>query len=334
MKIKKMFYLMLLFMVLGAARMNAQVRIGGTSGPDESAVLDLNGDEGSNVKGLLLPRVALGSTSTVPAGMGSPANGLILFNIATVEDVTPGVYYYDGPNAKWVRIGVAGVNTVINAAAGLNISGSGTTVDPYILGIADNGVATAKINANAVTTAKIGDSQVTSAKIADGGVALVDLATGSVNSAKIVDASIVAADIANGAVNADKLAANAVTSAKITDLTIVNADIANATINAAKLAQSGATTGQFLRWNGSAWAPNGAPGSVLVETHNFSNTFSSDYPVGTLMYIQIDNISAGTICTASAGLYGSYAGSDGWAVYFHLFRAATKGNAYTVRCFK
>jgi hypothetical protein len=86
--------------------------------------------------------------------------------------------------------------TTATTGGGLERTGSGTAVAPYTLGIATNGVTTARIADNAITTAKI----------ADGGVALADLATGSVNSAKIVDASIVAADLATGAVTAVKLA--------------------------------------------------------------------------------------------------------------------------------
>lgn len=51
--------------------------------------------------------------------------------------------------------------------------------------------------------------------------------------------------IDNGAVSEMKLAANAVTTTKI----------ANGNVTAEKLSQMSATTGQVLKWNGSAWAP-------------------------------------------------------------------------------
>jgi len=67
-------------------------------------------------------------------------------------------------------------------------------------------------------------------------------------------------ELATGAVGNAELAANAVTGAKIT----------NATITAAKLNDMGATTGQVLKWNGTAWAPDtdlnggGSGGAISV----------------------------------------------------------------------
>lgn len=69
----------------------------GTITPDASALLDAT----STNKGVLLPRLALtGTTSASP--VSSPATGLIAYNTATVSDVTPGFYYWDG--TKWVRL--------------------------------------------------------------------------------------------------------------------------------------------------------------------------------------------------------------------------------------
>jgi hypothetical protein len=90
----------------------------------------------------------------------------------------------------------------------------------------------------AVTLAKIAASVIDSTKIKDGAVGLSDLATNSVNSAKIINGSIVAADLADNSVNSAK--------------------IVNASIVAADLNQMGAASGQFLRWNGSAWTPSAA----------------------------------------------------------------------------
>ena len=59
---------------------------------------------------------------------------------------------------------------------------------------------------------------------------------------------------------------NSVTSTKILDGTIASADLSNASIEANKLAQMGATTGQVMKWNGSAWVASsddtGAGGTV------------------------------------------------------------------------
>lgn len=63
-------------------------------------------------KGVLLPRVALTSTTDV-ATITTPAHALTVFNTATAGDVTPGYYYYSKDlvtpaNSKWVKLAVAG----------------------------------------------------------------------------------------------------------------------------------------------------------------------------------------------------------------------------------
>lgn len=152
--------------------------------------------------------------------------------------------------------GVIG-NEVTNATAGggLARSGSGTAGDPYTLGIATNGIATAMLNADAVTSAKILDGTVTAAdladsivgtlKLADGSVTTQKLGDDSVTSAKLVDGTILTADLADGAINTlkitdgtvtlAKLAADAVNSAKIVDGSIALADLAGDSVDSAKI---------------------------------------------------------------------------------------------------
>lgn len=81
-------YVLFAFIVF-SIMLNAQVGIGTTS-PNSSSILELQ----SNSKGILMPRVFLLSTTdevTVP----SPANSLLVYNLSTVNDVTPGFYYWD-----------------------------------------------------------------------------------------------------------------------------------------------------------------------------------------------------------------------------------------------
>jgi hypothetical protein len=96
---KKIFFLMLTLFILSAASMNAQVLIGGdgNSNPDPSAVLELQ----SSDKGFLLPRVALQSTED-QSTIANPVTGLVVYNTANHQDVTPGHYYYDGN--QWVKV--------------------------------------------------------------------------------------------------------------------------------------------------------------------------------------------------------------------------------------
>jgi uncharacterized protein (TIGR02145 family) len=98
---KRMIFLMLAFLILGAASMNAQVRIGGLDDPHESALLDLNATDAANSGnlGLALPRVTLQSTedqSTIP----NPVAGLAVYNTTKVGSgataVVPGIYVFTG----------------------------------------------------------------------------------------------------------------------------------------------------------------------------------------------------------------------------------------------
>jgi len=63
-----------------------------------SAMLDVSGAN----KGLLIPRVALTGTNDVTTII-YPAASLLVYNTATVSDVTPGFYYYNG--VAWKRLG-------------------------------------------------------------------------------------------------------------------------------------------------------------------------------------------------------------------------------------
>lgn len=74
--------------------------------PDSNALLDLkNQADNSSTKGLLLPRVALSST-TLATPMSQHVAGMSVYNTATADDVMPGYYINDG--TKWVRSGSDG----------------------------------------------------------------------------------------------------------------------------------------------------------------------------------------------------------------------------------
>ncbi|GHT61148.1 hypothetical protein FACS189451_02570 [Bacteroidia bacterium] len=149
-KMKKMLFLMLFLIILGAANVSAQVRIGGNGQPNPAAVLDLNADNTvTGTKGLALPRVSLTDINT--ALTGSPTvNGMMVYN--TNASVTggsgAGIYYW--VTNKWVKMlgsdfvegdGIVG-NEITDATpnSGLIRSGSGNTAAPYTLGIAPAGI--------------------------------------------------------------------------------------------------------------------------------------------------------------------------------------------------
>lgn len=77
----------------------AQSKIGGTSPEiNASAILELDSESD---KGLLLPRVALESTS-LAAPLTAHVEGMTVYNTATTSDVVPGFYYNDG--VKWSQM--------------------------------------------------------------------------------------------------------------------------------------------------------------------------------------------------------------------------------------
>lgn len=96
--LKFSFWGILLFFSIG---IQAQVTIGSGEPPHNDALLDLKeSSDGSSNKGLLMPRVSLVSTSSANPLSGH-IKGMIVYNNATVGDVSPGLYFNDG--AKWVR---------------------------------------------------------------------------------------------------------------------------------------------------------------------------------------------------------------------------------------
>jgi hypothetical protein len=91
--------------------------------PDASAGLEIRFTD----KGLLIPRVALTSTSSA-SPITSPATSLLVYNTATTGDVTPGYYYWNG--SQWVKFATgtgAGITSIGSGTSGTETSGSGLT---------------------------------------------------------------------------------------------------------------------------------------------------------------------------------------------------------------
>lgn len=94
---------------------------GSTANP--SAILDVS----SNNKGILIPRVALTGTSDVTT-IASPATSLLIYNTATVSNVTPGYYYWSG--SAWTK--------VVTGTAWSLTGNSGTAAANDFIGTTDN----------------------------------------------------------------------------------------------------------------------------------------------------------------------------------------------------
>lgn len=86
-------------------------------------------------KGLLLPRLSLVSTTSA-APLTSFVKGMLVFDTATINDITPGMYYCDG--IKWIKVnaGTGGNATVTDAWS--MMGNTGTDPNSNYIGTTDN----------------------------------------------------------------------------------------------------------------------------------------------------------------------------------------------------
>lgn len=105
----------------------SQVKIGNNpTSINPNSVLEIE----STNKGLLLPRLALNSTTNT-SPLSSFVQGMFVFNTATVNDIAPGIYYSDG--TKWVRL-----NSTSASNFWARSGNSGTLASNDFLGTTDN----------------------------------------------------------------------------------------------------------------------------------------------------------------------------------------------------
>jgi len=125
--LSKAYFLNLLLLIFIGSSTNAQVGIGTTS-PNSDALLDV--DASTTSGGILLPRLALTSTSS-PSPLSADVAGMIVYNTATTGDVVPGFYLNDG--TVWVKISTGSSNgdwkTTGNAGTTAGTNFLGTTDD-------------------------------------------------------------------------------------------------------------------------------------------------------------------------------------------------------------
>jgi len=88
----------LLIIIVGCKYpLSAQIKIGeNPKSINADAVLDV---ESSN-KGILLPRIALSSTTSA-SPLKNFTSGMVVYNTSSSNDLTPGLYYSDG--TKWIK---------------------------------------------------------------------------------------------------------------------------------------------------------------------------------------------------------------------------------------
>jgi trimeric autotransporter adhesin len=177
---------------------NIGINTDGTA-PHASSMLDIK----STDKGLLIPRVSLTGTSDATT-IASPAASLLVYNLATVSDVTPGYYYWSG--TVWTRLNIP---TDLGAGTGIDISGTTISMEDMPANtIKGNNTAAAAaptdivIPANTVlgrrgAATNIVAAQVVTAQIANLNVTTAKIADANVTTAKIADANVTNAKLAN-----------------------------------------------------------------------------------------------------------------------------------------
>lgn len=110
---------------------SAQIKVGNNpTTMNTNAVLEIE----SVNKGLLLPRLALTST-TSPSPMSAFTRGMLVYNTATQNDVAPGMYYSDG--VKWLKM-IAGSFGETPTSSWSTNGNSGTNAATHFLGTTDN----------------------------------------------------------------------------------------------------------------------------------------------------------------------------------------------------
>jgi uncharacterized protein (TIGR02145 family) len=146
---KKQVYLFIssIILLLSAPKVQAQskVRDGSitpsSSLPNANAVMELE----SNKRGLLMPRIALQGTS-LASPLSAHVAGMVVYNTATISDVTPGYYYNDG--TKWRKMAYVtppasgGTSTDLTNGNGIIVNGgTGATLTAASLRLDSNSLA-------------------------------------------------------------------------------------------------------------------------------------------------------------------------------------------------
>jgi hypothetical protein len=169
------FFIMMAAMLWGSALLAQTGNVGiGTTTPNPNTALDIK----SLDKGLIIPQLPLTATTNKAPITGlqdvAADKGLLVYNTATANDVTPGFYYWDG--VKWVRIATTsseGTSTLVTAGANITVTGNGSTASPYIVSAVIPAATTTSLGtvqlagdlSGTATAPVVADGAITAAKI-------------------------------------------------------------------------------------------------------------------------------------------------------------------------
>ncbi|MBM3331867.1 hypothetical protein FJY68_08465 [candidate division WOR-3 bacterium] len=107
--------------------------------------------------------------------------------------------------------------------------------------------------------------------------------------ARAADADLLQGEDTTGFVRTGQV--NSVTSAMLVDGTVASADIADTNVTMAKIARAGASTGQVVKWTGSAWAPgpdNTGGGSGVTNVYQDTGIICVPNPITSSGNVKLD----------------------------------------------
>lgn len=124
--------------------LSAQFKVGDNARSlNSDAMLEIE----SVSKGLLLPRLALRST-TQTEPLRSFTSGMLVYNTATLNDVTPGLYICDG--SRWIKVSTptASSDSISMQNSFWSLRGNGTITPNQFIGSTNNAPVIVKTNNN------------------------------------------------------------------------------------------------------------------------------------------------------------------------------------------
>lgn len=142
----------------------------------------------SGNKGLLLPRIALSAT-TRATPLNSFVKGMLVYNTATDNDITPGLYYCDG--TKWIKTNSANSNSEdswkLNGNAGITSNNFLGTTNNAALILKTNNTERLRITGNGWVG--IGTTTPTAALQIKGQLVIDSVSTGNLTTDRILVAN-------------------------------------------------------------------------------------------------------------------------------------------------
>jgi hypothetical protein len=284
---------------------------------DASSNSAINGS--TNVgKGLVFPRVDLSVmaafplvTSGVAIAFPTRFDGMIVYNTAesgtagvgnTEGTLTPGFWYYENKSSTndggtWKPVS----NPAYTGSSSITLNGASieraaltgdvtAAANSNATTIANSAVTATKIANNAVTEAKIANNAVTAAKLnqmgASSGQVLKWNGSAWAPAADANDTNTAYSGSTSITINGSEIRRAALTGDVTASANNNATSIANGAVTASKLAQMGASSGQVLKWSGSAWSP---------ATDNTGLSSESDGVIGN----EITNVTSGGFLTRS-----------------------------------